>query len=120
GTCGSGAMDDAYFTVSSSTCNVGVEAHVDFGTSDPTTRGASVTATVGGTSYPLATTGCSTTGVWCTKAVIPVSPGVGPVGVNLDWQTTKGSIGTSDCTKSSNAKVCKGSFGMVQRTFAGS
>jgi Flp pilus assembly protein TadG len=109
-----GTCADAYFTSSGTSCTIGVRAKVEFG-GIPST-GASLTANIGGkTNYPL--TYDPATGLWESALTIPIAPGAGPVPVTLDWKVTSGTIGTTACTSKS---PCTGSFGTVQRSFAGS
>jgi Flp pilus assembly protein TadG len=117
-----GSCADPYFSSSASTCTIGVKAMVDFlasgSTADPRTAvGASLTATVGGTGYPL--TYDPATQVWSSSASIPVAAGSGPVNVTLDWAETSGTVGSNTCTTKGGNK-CTGLFGVVQRTFAAS
>jgi Flp pilus assembly protein TadG len=112
-----GTCADAYFSSSSSTCTIGVRANVDFGSAGPTPVGAKVTAVVGGNSYPL--TYDATSGFWQSDSVIPIAPGAGPVPVELRWAETTGSQGGNTCTTTGGNK-CKGTFGVVQRSFGAS
>jgi Flp pilus assembly protein TadG len=75
-----GTCSDGYFSDPSSSCEIGVKAVVDFGTSTPP-EGATVKAIVGGTSYPL--TFNSTTKLWTTSAVA-VKAGAGSIPVELE------------------------------------
>jgi Flp pilus assembly protein TadG len=112
-----GQCADPYFSSSPTTCRFGVRARVDFGpVSDPVAAvGATVTARVGNTSYPLAYDAAA--GDWAVDAAIPLAPGAGPVDVTLDWAETKGTWNGNGCTTSGGNK-CKDSFGVVQRAFA--
>ena len=112
-----GTCDDAYFSSSSTTCTIGVRAKVDFGSAGSAAVGAKVTAVVGGKSYSL--TYDSTSDFWQSDSVIPVAPGAGPVPVELKWEETAGSQGGNTCTTTGGNK-CKGTFGVVQRSFGGS
>jgi hypothetical protein len=110
-----GTCSDPYFSSASSSCTIGVRAVVDFGTganSPVTAVGAKLTATVGGTTYPLT----YASGEWRTATTIPIAAGAGPVPVTLDWEEQIGRVGTNNCT-TSNGNKCNGSFGTVQRAF---
>jgi Putative Flp pilus-assembly TadE/G-like len=113
-----GTCTDPYFNVSTTACTIGLQAKVDFGTTDPTTVGAQLTASVGGKSVG-ALTYSATTGLWSSPTTISLSPAAGPVDVSLDWAETKGTQGGNTCSTQGGNK-CKGSFGVVQRAFAGS
>ena len=114
-----GSCSDPYFSSASSTCSIGVSAVVDFGTSDPTTVGASVRAVVGGVTRPL--TYVAANGRWESAAnnQFSIGSGVGPVPVELTWEETIGSVGGQTCRNGGN-NPCQGSFGNVQRTFSAS
>jgi Flp pilus assembly protein TadG len=108
-----GTCADPYF--SASDCTIGVRARVDFGTSSPVANlGASLTAVVGGSNYPL--TYDASSGAWVSQATVPVKPGAGPIPIELKWEETKGSQGGNTC-KATGGNKCKGSFGVVQRSF---
>ncbi len=111
GTCAS-----PYFSSATATCQFGVRARVDFGAADPIAAvGARVTATVAGTTYPLAYDAAS--GSWSVDAAIPLAAGAGPVDVTLDWEETVGTWNGETC-KSGGGNKCKGTFGVVQRAFS--
>ena len=120
-----GSCPDAYFSAAASSCSVGVSATVDFGpTNDPVgDLGASVTAVIGGVSRPLDYDAAS--GRWISSGgnLFSVAPNAGPLPVELRWAETKGEVTISGrletCTTTGGNK-CTGSFGIVQRTFAGS
>lgn len=112
-----GTCADAYFSVSTTSCSVGVRATVTFAVA-PTTIGAKVTATVNGTDYPLTYNATSQT--WSSGTVIPVAAAAGPLPVTLSWEQTTGTFESQTCSTSKTQNPCKGSFGVVQRTFAGS
>jgi hypothetical protein len=65
-----GTCTDPYFVASSASCTIGVRAKVDFGVPNPSVTGASVTATVRGTDYPLTFDAASNT--WQSAASIPI------------------------------------------------
>jgi len=118
-----GSCPDAYFTTEASSCSVGVSAVVDFGTNDPVgANGASVTAVVGGVTRPL--TYDSASGRWVSTGTdfFSVAPAAGPLPVELRWEQTIGRVNVGgkleDCKP--NGNKCVGTFGVVQRTFAGS
>lgn len=75
---------DGYFSDPASSCEIGVHAVVDFGTSTPP-AGAAVKAIVGGTSYPL--TYNSTSKLWTTSAA-RVNAGAGSIQVELEVTDT--------------------------------
>ena len=110
-----GSCADPYFSGSSATCTIGVRAKVDFGTSDPTTVGAKLTARVDGADYQLAHDPASDT--WESPSTIPVAPNAGPMPVELRWEETIGKVGGDSC-KVGGGNKCKGSFGTVQRAFS--
>jgi hypothetical protein len=113
-----GTCVDPYFTSLSTACTIGVSAVVDFGTADPTTVGARVTATVDGVTKPL--TYDAVTGRWVTTGIanfFTVDPDLGPLPVQLDWEERNGAVGGQACTNGGN-NPCKGSFGVVQRVFS--
>jgi hypothetical protein len=109
----------AYFTYSATACATGLTADVDFGGSVAAV-GSIVTAVAGGKDY--VTTFNATTGRWELPggSLIPVPSGAGPVPIELKWEQTKGKRSPSgpNCTTRNN-NPCKGSFGIVQRAFAG-
>lgn len=109
---------DAYFTYSATSCGTGLSADVDFGDSDPVQAlGAKVTAVVGNKSYSTT----YTDGRWELPAsdLVPVETQAGPVPIELHWEQTEGTRGGQTCGSGGN-NPCKGTFGMVQRPFAGS
>ena len=107
-----GSCPDATFVNAAVSCTIGVNATVDFGVANPvTTLGATVSATVAGTNYPL--TYNAGTGVWSANAAIPVPPAGGPRDVALHWQITKLANG-SNC----NGNSCRGDITQVHRTFS--
>lgn len=117
---------DPYFSRTSTTCSVTVSAQVDFGTAgDPTKAssaggvGALLQAKIGtsNTAYPL--TYSATTGTWTSES-IPVGPEAGPLPVTLEWAETDRPGGNCKNSGFSGSNTCKGTFGQVQRTFAGS
>jgi hypothetical protein len=105
---------DPYF--SNGSCTLGVRAVVDFG-GDPAAVGAKLEATVGGTTRPL--TYDAATGLWESTGAnfFTVGAGAGPVSVELDWEETIGTVAGETC-KTSGGNKCKGTFGVVQRTFS--
>jgi Flp pilus assembly protein TadG len=114
-----GSCSDPYFSSSGTSCTIGVRAKVDFGggSTAVTAVGAQLTATVGGQDYPLTYNSGSDT--WQSNATIPVTPGAGPVPVELKWEETKGSQGGNTC-KTGGGNKCTGTFGTVQRSFGAS
>jgi Flp pilus assembly protein TadG len=116
-----GTCADAYFTSSTTLCTIGVQAKVDFGGLDP--ADATLTAVVKGNSYALtyvpdpADPTDPNAGTWESALDIPIESESGPVPVELRWEVTSGTIGANACAPDS---PCTGSFGTVQRSFAGS
>ncbi|MGH3060401.1 MAG: hypothetical protein ACRDNA_03195, partial [Gaiellaceae bacterium] len=106
---------DGYFSTSSSTCSIGVSAVVDFGVADPAAVGGKVSAVVGGTELPLSYDAAS--GRWVSTSYFPVAPAVGPIGVELKWEETIGTVSGNNCTTTGGNR-CRGTFGVVQRTFS--
>jgi Flp pilus assembly protein TadG len=113
-----GSCADPYFSRSTTSCTIGLQARVDFGTTDPIgVVGAQLTAMVGGKSAGTLTYD-ATTGLWTSPTTITVAPASGPLNVSLDWAETKGTLNGNTCSTAGGNK-CKGSFGVVQRAFAG-
>jgi hypothetical protein len=113
-----GTCPNPYFAAATASCTFGVSAKVDFGPTTPAPTagvGASLTATVSGTTYPL--TYNTTSQTWTSATTIPLAPGAGPVAVTLDWAETKGTVSGNAC-KNGNGNKCTGSFGTVQRAFS--
>ncbi len=109
GTCG-----DPYFSGGTSTCSVGIQANISIGTIDP----ANYQITAFGGRCP--NSGCALSysgGSW--QGTIGTDPQVGGVPIELRWQQIGGSItGLGTCSLTfKNANPCKGSFGVVQRTY---
>jgi hypothetical protein len=124
-----GSCADPYFFDTNTQCTVGVTAEVDFG---PCTAegglppvGAKLTANLVGsnTDHVLAPdpdAPCpagSSTSIWETTEPLPIDDGAGPVEFELKWEETQGSIGSAVCKAQGN-NPCKGSFGVVQRTYS--
>ena len=113
-----GTCADPYFTSLATACTIGVSALVDFGTADPTTVGARVTATIDGVTRPL--TYNAATGRWETTGnanFFTVDPDLGPLPVQLAWEEEIGTVNGQACTNA-GSNPCKGSFGVVQRVFS--
>jgi len=114
-----GSCTDPYFSSATTNCTVGIRAKADFGTVDGVDQtsavGATLTATVNKTDYAM--TYNATTGVWTSPTTIPVASAAGPIDVAIDWAETKGTLRSQPCT-TRNTNPCKGSFGVVQRTFS--
>jgi Flp pilus assembly protein TadG len=108
---------DPYFSLPAGTCNVTVNADVDFGQCNSNLHGtgirATVTASPGGTLTQSPTSCVGNTSHW--TGTVPVSPGAGPVPISLSWSRDR-NINGSNCTNN-NGGPCNGSFGIVQRTF---
>lgn len=106
---------DGYFSSSSSACSIGVSAQVDFGVANPATVGAKVSAVVGGTELPL--TYDASSGRWVSATYFSVAPAAGPIGVELKWEETSGTVSGDNC-RTTGGNRCRGTFGIVQRTFS--
>jgi putative Flp pilus-assembly TadE/G-like protein len=112
-----GSCSDPYFSSASAACTIGVSAVVDFGTSNPTTVGARVSAVVGGVTRLL--TYNTVNGRWESTGnnFFSINPGAGPLPVELKWEERGiGSVNGQTCTNGGN-NPCQGSFGTVQRSF---
>jgi hypothetical protein len=113
-----GTCTDPYFSASAGSCTFGISAHADFGAlngADQTNVvGGALTATVGGTTYPL--TYDATAKRWTSLMTIPIPTAAGPVTVSVAWEETKGTLNGDTC-KATGGNKCKGSFGDVQRAF---
>jgi hypothetical protein len=110
-----GTCTDPYFSSATAACTIGVRAVVDFGVADPSTVRASVTATVDGRTRLLGYD--SATGRWESTGAnfFTVDPATGPQPVRLSWEVRSGTINGEACSPR-----CTGTFGVVQRSFAGS
>ncbi|MGH3033362.1 MAG: pilus assembly protein TadG-related protein [Gaiellaceae bacterium] len=114
-----GSCPDAYFNSQASSCTIGVSASVDFGgvPLGPTTI---VRAVVGGVEKQLVYDSAS--GRFVSSAsnasFFTVNPNAGPLSVELKWEVTQTgvTIQGNDCKP--NGNKCKGTFGIVQRTFS--
>lgn len=115
-----------YFNSEVEGCSVGLHAEVDFGPCEEIGEvGPELTAVVGNDKYPMSVPeegGCdpeTDTTPWETVgAPIPVPANAGPVEIELEWEETKGKQGGNEC-KEGGGNKCKGSFGIVQQSFAG-
>jgi Flp pilus assembly protein TadG len=115
-----GDCTSAYFTATTATCHVGIDADIDFGTLTPVaTVGAKVEATVGGTNQKFTLTYNTTTHRWVSANTIPIAAEAGSVPINLDWEKTIGTSNGLTCSNKGN-NPCRGTFTGVQRVFAGS
>lgn len=127
------ACGAAYFTYSADVCEIGLSADVAFGGNGaPDGLGRSVTAVAGGDEYetefvptPPGATIPPPPGRWVLPgdALIPVDSRSGPVPIELLWEQTQGVRDGKQCNtnkKGNKENPCKGSFGIVQRAFAGS
>lgn len=117
------SCESGFFTVSTSSCTISVEANVDWGSSPPplsTTRitamrdDAPVNTQVDLAPPPPPATGPTPTGTWSGPA-ITVAAGEGGVPIRLRWKTGCPTDLTTKCTNPEK----EGSFGVVQRAFAG-
>ena len=114
-----GDCTSAYFTITTATCHVGIDADIDFGTLTPVaTVGAKVEATVAGTNQRFTLTYDATTHRWVSANTIPIDPGLGSVPIDLNWEKTIGTSNGLTCNNKGN-NPCKGTFTAVQRVFAG-
>ena len=113
----------SYLTATSPACNVGVHAKVDFvvatnPATDPQIT-ALMTATVNGATKPL--TYNAGTGYWDSAAAdsfgLPV--GAGPLDVELQWERQGSAPVAGQSCSTSGGNKCKGTFGIVQRSFTG-
>jgi len=114
-----GTCTGQYFSSATTDCLTGVDAKIDFGTTDPVNLlGARVTANLGGNqNYTL--TYDAVTQRWRSTVQIPVVAGAGPVTINLAWDKHRGTSAGLTCTNGNNTP-CKGTFPAVQTIFAGS
>jgi hypothetical protein len=114
----SGSCPDPYFNVAAS-CSIGVNAQVDFGGAPQSAL--HVRASVGG-GTPKDLQYDAGLGKWISTSTgnsfFTVGPAAGPLPVELTWEVTAGTIAGDTCKTSGNK--CKGTFGIVQRTFSGS
>lgn len=117
GSCNDGAFTTTA-TFSGSSCTVGIQATVDWGTTTPlATYDATLTARLAdGTPVPLTLSG----GVWTGTLTVP--PSGGPLNVSMSWRAEKGTIDGTACGtgKGRQPQPCTGTFGVVQRTFSSS
>jgi Putative Flp pilus-assembly TadE/G-like len=121
GTCG-----DAYFSVQSTTCTIGLRANVDFQPREYNASGAPknavtvkavVTGSSGSSSYNLSWD--ATTKTWQTSS-ISVASAAGPLNVKLTWEQTDNSVTGYGTCKNGGNNPCTGTTGVVQRTFSAS
>jgi Putative Flp pilus-assembly TadE/G-like len=114
---GSPFFSDYSLSTGATSCAAGVQATVDFGTGavDPTKTtgggvGATLTATVNGTTAPM--TYSAVTNLWSTTAgAFTIPQDSGPFDVSLNWSETAGT-----CTVK---KPCSGTWSSVQRIYSG-
>jgi hypothetical protein len=125
------ACADGYFTASSSSCTVRLQADLVFATGVQC-KDVTLTVAAAPSSGTVPTMPCPNansapaTGTW-QSSLIPVTANSGPYEFSVSWSQSAGtkpagaSGGTnatpSQCT---NSKPCTGSFGIVQRIFSGS
>jgi len=123
-----GSCTDPYFTSATTACTVGVRATVDFGTgaTNPTLPkasggvGATLSATINGTTQPLTYDGATRTWVSTGAAnFFTINPQAGPLPVTLNWAETSGTEGGNTC-KTGNGNKCAGTFTNDQRIFSAS
>lgn len=112
-----GTCPGAAFSVSPDPCTIGLVADVrwDGGTLIAPPTGAKVTARIDATSFAAS---YDPTTQQFSVAGLPVASGAGPLPISMDWEVTSGKVGATTCTDKNN-NPCKGSFGVVQRTYAG-
>ena len=113
-----GTCADPYFSSATTTCTIGVSAVVDFG-GLPVNQ-TRVNATVNGATKQLDYDPAS--GRWTSTGanLFSINPSQGPVTVELKWEERNagGSVtGLGTCTGNPSTP-CKGTFGIVQRTFS--
>lgn len=111
-----GTCADPYFSSATATCTIGVSAVVDFG-GLPTTE-TEVTATVNGATKLLDYDPAS--GRWTSTGAkfFSIDPGQGPVTAELKWEEKTGSVTALGTCRATGSNPCKGTFGVVQRTFS--
>ena len=115
-----GSCSDPYFTSSSTACSVGVAATVDFGGTD-LTKVKVFASMAGGPDRQLQYD--ATSGRWISTTALnsyfTVNPNAGPLSFELKWEVnaTGVTIGGNSCNATGGNK-CKGTFGIVQRTFS--
>jgi hypothetical protein len=123
GTCPVTSLSTPYFVGRDTGCNIGVDAEIDFGTTNPVgDRGAKVTANlVGDTKKSYAVTYDSERRRWTNTSAIPIAAGSGQTPIELRWEQTKGSVvidGSTKTCSTANNNPCKGSFDAVHRTLS--
>jgi hypothetical protein len=115
-----GSCSDPYFTSSTTACSVGVAATVDFGGTD-ITKVKVFASMAGGPDRQLQYD--ATSGRWISTTALnsyfTVNPNAGPLSFELKWEVnaTGVTIGGNSCNATGGNK-CKGTFGIVQRTFS--
>jgi hypothetical protein len=115
-----GSCSDPYFTSSTTACSVGVAATVDFGGTD-ITKVKVFASMAGGPDHQLQYD--ATSGRWISTTALnsyfTVNPNAGPLSFELKWEVnaTGVTIGGNSCNATGGNK-CKGTFGIVQRTFS--
>jgi Putative Flp pilus-assembly TadE/G-like len=125
-----GTCSDPYFTSATSACTIGVRATVDFGTgtnnptaASPTGVGATLSATINGTTLPLTYNTGTRTWESTGSNFFSISPQAGALPVTLDWAETSGTWSGNGC-KPGGGNKCKGTLGSttapLQRTFSAS
>jgi Flp pilus assembly protein TadG len=115
-----GTCPAAYFVAAAATCQIAVDAAVDFGaTIDPVgTLGARVTANIVGQKSSFALSYDATAKRWRSAAAVPVAAAAGEAPIELQWERTKGQVsldGALRTCSTANNNPCKRSFGVVQR-----
>jgi hypothetical protein len=141
-TLSSTSCGDPYFSLPATTCNVAVHAKVDFGSApNPETGGPKAAIRVAGIKitgkdlllhYCAAPTDtacngdASLVGLWNSTESVPVTPNAGRVNVELEWAETANTLSSPARTcrlqgndPFANQNECKGTFGIVHRSFAG-
>jgi hypothetical protein len=125
---GSPFFSDASLSGGATSCGVGVQAEVDFGTgsTDPTKTKAQggvkalLTATINGQTASMSPVSYdSATGAWLwgvasvTNVPVDTTGTTSAYGVALSWEEQDGTQGGNTC-KSGNGNKCTGNFGTVQ------
>jgi hypothetical protein len=115
-----GTCTDPYFSSATSTCTIGVSAVVNFGAADPVAFGGVVTASVNGSAFKALAYDAAG-GRWNSTGAnfFSIDPATGPLDVELKWEERNtGTVTGLGTCKPTPATPCKGTFGIVQRSFS--